>query len=170
MTQRRTLSVLTMTVLVTLLVLGAFLGWRALSAPLPGDDEPEADAGPRCKAGLAEGEIVRTRDITVSVYNAGTRSGLAGQTLDQLAGRGFLPGDISNAPTEYGDVRFARVLATSPNDPAARLVALQFGPNTAVQVAPDLGPGVEVLVGDDLGGLTEAAPRRLRAAAAGSGC
>ena len=169
MTSQRTLSAVTMTVLVALLVVGAVVGWRALSAPTPGSEEEPVATGPSCEDGLAKGEVVHSGDVTVSVYNAGSRSGLAGQTQDQLLARGFIPGDIANAPEEFADVRFVRILSRSKSDPAARLVALQFGANTAIQVAPDLGPGVEVVVGNDFVGLVDA-PRRLKAKARGSGC
>lgn len=170
MTRQRILSAVTMTVLVALLVLGAVVGWKALLAPTPGgEEETPVATGSRCKDGLAKGEVVHSSDVTVSVYNAGSRSGLAGQTQDQLVARGFIPGDIANAPEEFGKVRFARILSPSRNDPAARLVALQFGANTVIEVAPDLGPGVEVVVGNDFIGLVDA-PRRLKAKSRGSGC
>jgi hypothetical protein len=155
-------------VLVAVLVVGAVLGWRSLSAPLPSDDEPAA-TGPRCREGVSAGDVLHAGDVTVSVYNAGSRSGLAAQTQDQLTARKFIPGDLGNAPAEYERVRFVRVLAPRRSDPAARLVALQFGANTVVQAAADLGPGVEVIVGDQFIGLVDA-PKRIRAKADGSGC
>lgn len=168
---RRVVSGVTLLVLVGLLVAGAVVGWQRLSAPLPGrDDEPRRAAGPRCDDGVARGDVVRTADITVSVYNAGSRSGLAGQTQDELVARGFIPGEVGNAPEELLGVQFVRVLAATRTDPAARLVALQFGANTLIEaVEDDLGPGVEVVVGDDFLGLVEA-PAKLRAQASGSGC
>ena len=168
MNSRRTRSAITLVVLVAVLVAGAYLGWRALFAPLPGSDEPAA-TGPQCRDGVDAGDVLHTDDVTVSVYNAGSRSGLAGQTQDQLTARAFIPGDLGNAPPEYERVRFVRVLSPSRSDPAARLVALQFGANTVVEKAEDLGPGVEVIVGDQFVGLVDA-PKRLRAKAPGSGC
>jgi hypothetical protein len=62
------------------------------------------------------------------------------------------------------------VVAPSRNDPAAQLVARQFGRQTVVQPSlEDLGPGVDVVVGDSFVGLVKA-PRRLKAETAGSGC
>ncbi|HET6560467.1 MAG TPA: LytR C-terminal domain-containing protein [Marmoricola sp.] len=169
MANRRTLTGVTLTVLVALLAVGAFIGWRALFSPLPSESDPDADARQGCADGVARGDTVRTRDVTVSVYNAGSRAGLAGQTQDELAARGFIPGDLGNAPEDLEKVRFVRVLAETRTDPAARLVALQFGPKTKVHAAPDLGKGVEVIVGDKFKGLDKA-PRKLRAKAPGSGC
>jgi LytR cell envelope-related transcriptional attenuator len=165
---RRTLTAVTLSVLVALLVVGAYVGWRALLAPL--EDESEGTTSePGCADGVARGDTVRTKDVTVSVYNAGTRAGLAGQTQDELAARGFIPGDLGNAPDDLSSVRVVRVLAETRRDPAAKLVALQFGRGTRVQASPDLGSGVEVIVGDKFEGLDKA-PRKIRADAPGSGC
>jgi hypothetical protein len=169
---RRTgLAGITFLVLFAILGAGAVLGWRAVSEPVPGvSDGDTASDEPTCRDGLAPGDVVRTGDVTVSVFNAGTRSGLADQTLGELTARGFIAGEVGNAPGDLGDVRFVRVLAPSRNDPAAQLVARQFGAQTLVQPDPgDLGPGVDVIVGDRFPGLVKA-PRRLRAETAGSGC
>jgi hypothetical protein len=139
---------------------------------VPGSDEPPKRAGKhRCdEEGVARGDVVRPADVTVSVYNAGTRTGLAGQTLDQLVARGFIKGRAGNAANKYASVRYVRVLAPTRNDPVAKLVALQFGPRTLVQAATrNQGPGVEVVVGDAFVGLAKA-PTKLRAATSGSGC
>ncbi len=168
MPSRRATSAITLLVLIALLVAGAIVGAMALFSPLPDDDE-DTDAQP-CNPGLAEGDTVRTRDVTVSVFNAGTRSGLAGAIQQRLVNRGFVPGDVGNAPGTLAGVTVVRVLAPSRNDPAARLVARQFGPRTRIQAsAEDLGPGVDVVVGNGFRGLTKA-PRRIVAERAGSGC
>ena len=170
MTNRRIVSAVTIAVCIGLLVVGVWFGWQQMSAPLPGDDAPREAAAPQCAEGVARGEVVRPEDVTVSVYNAGSRSGLADQTRSELAARGFIPGDVGNAPSTLEDVRFVRVLAEQRDDPTARLVALQFGTNTYVEASTlDLGPGVEVVVGDDFVGLVDA-PTKLKARRASSGC
>jgi hypothetical protein len=129
-------------------------------------DQP---AEPSC-TGVRKGDRVRSRDVTVSVFNAGTRSGLAAETLDSLVSRRFIAGDVGNAPRRMSGVSFVRVLAPRKNDPAARLVALQFGRDTFIEkTRTDLGPGVDVIVGNDFRGLVKA-PRSIVARAAGSGC
>ncbi len=168
--RRHLLTAVTMLVLVALVAVGGYYGYKALFAPV-GDDTVTASPGGRgCEAGLRKGETVRTRDVTVTVLNAGSRSGLASQVQEQLVGRGFLAGTTDNAPDGTA-VRFVRVLAPSRKDPAAQLVAVQFGTGTYIQRSgDDLGPGVDVIVGDRYRGLAKDAPRRLRATAAGSGC
>ena len=165
---RGRLSALTLTVLVVLLLVGALVGWRSLTAPLP-EEEP-ATTGASCVEQLRRGDTVRTADVTVSVYNAGTTSGLASRTQEQLVERGFITGDVGNAPGALGDVRRAVVLARSAEDPAARLVARQLGRDVEVTVSDeDLGAGVDVVVGDGFKKLVKA-PQKMRATAAGSGC
>jgi len=168
--RRHLLTAVTLLVLVGLVGVGGYYGYKALFAPVEDDAVTASPGGRSCEDGLRKGETVRTRDVTVTVLNAGSRSGLAGQVQERLVGRGFLAGTTDNAP-DGTSVRFVRVLAPSKKDPAARLVAAQFGKGTYIQRSrDDLGPGVDVIVGDRFRGLAKDAPRRLRATVAGSGC
>jgi hypothetical protein len=168
---RRALTATTLTVLVALLVVAALYGWQALSSPEDGTTTAQGSKHARkCAHGLEKGDVVRSNEVRVSVFNAGTRSGLAGQTQNRLVGRGFIRGDVGNAPAGFGTVLKVRVLARKVDDPAARLVARQFGLRTVIQATKqDLGPGVDVIVGNDYAGLVEA-PQQLKATASGSGC
>jgi hypothetical protein len=92
----------------------------------------------------------------VSVFNAGTRAGLADETMGVLANRGFDKGSVGNAPAG-SRVRVAQIWTTRRKDAAARLVALQFGPAIKVKIKRvDLGPGVDVVVGNDFRKLAAA--------------
>ena len=107
-------------------------------------------------------EFLTRKDVQVSVFNAGTRSGLASETLDKVEAAGFVAGNAGNAPGT-ADVQRAVVWTTKDNDYSARLVALAFGPRTQVVVTEtDLGPGIDVLVGDRFRGLDKKAPRQIR--------
>ena len=169
---RRALTATTMTVLVALLVVAGLYGWRAISSPEDNDKTTtqKQKSGKGCDDGLKKGDIVKSSAVTVSVFNAGSRSGLAADTLGQLTDRRFIRGDIGNAPSGFSGVRFVRVLAPTVDDPAARLVALQFGRHTLVQkTKSDLGAGVDVVVGNEYVGLVKA-PNQIKATARGSGC
>lgn len=159
MTGRHITTAVTMLVLVGLLVLGATWGWRSLFAEVPG--QSAAEPTPSCDALVIEaGGKVRAKQIVVSVYNGGTRSGLANQTMDALMARGFRTGDVGNAPSDI-EVRKVQVRSTIENDPRARLVARQFGKGVKVRfVEEDLGPGVDVVVGNRFKKLVKA-PRTL---------
>lgn len=165
--RRRLLSAVTLTVLMCLLLVSGYVGYRTLFASA---QDASADTQQGCQAAIRKGDVLRARDIKVSVYNAGTRSGLADKILTSLQSRGFLAGEAGNAP-DRARVRFVRVLATRTDDPAARLVALQFGRRTPLlKSKDDLGPGVDVMVGDGFEEMTKRPPNRLKATASGSGC
>lgn len=162
MGRRQVTSTITMTVLVALLVVGAVSGWRFLFGDMPGDAESSAEPSPACTTDVVDpGQRIRARDVRVSVFNAGNRSGLAGKTLEALERRGFRPGQTANAPSDV-EVRRVQVWSTIENDPQARLVARQFGRSVKVRFSDeDLGPGVDVIVGNAYRGLVKA-PRKLR--------
>ena len=160
----------TLVVLVALLGTGLLLGVRALTAPV----EPAGKAAPSptasCdQAAVKKGQRVTSRQVRVSVYNAGSRSGLADETMAGLVKRGFTKGEIGNAPDGSKVVR-AQVWTTRLPDPAARLVALQLGRAIKVEVKDsDLGPGVDVVVGNAFGRLAKA-PRFVVAKRSASIC
>jgi LytR cell envelope-related transcriptional attenuator len=148
------------TLVVLLVVLGgmAVYGFREFTAPLP--NPPSAEQ--TCSGAEKQvKKVLRRGEVQVSVFNAGTRRGFAGSTLEQAEEAGFRAGNAGNAPTS-AQVRRAVVWTTEADDPAAKLVALAFGRRTRVQVTEaDLGPGVDVLVGDRFPGLDPKAPRQI---------
>ena len=160
MTGRRVTTAVTL--LVLLLVLGgmAVYGFKSLTSPLPGS----SSSGKKTCTGSekqVQGYLKRS-EVQVSVFNAGTRGGLAGSTLEKVEAAGFRAGNAGNAPRS-AQVRRAVVWTTQPNDPSAKLVALALGRGTRIEVTEtDLGPGVDVLVGNSFGGLAKKAPQQVR--------
>ena len=150
-----------MLALTGILVVGAVWGWRSLFAEVPGGGLTIAEPGPSCSTEQVKaGGKIRAKQIRVSVFNGGTRTGLAGDTLDALMERGFIGGDLGNAPSDV-KVRRVQVWSTVENDPTARLVALQFGKDVKVRFSDeDLGAGVDVIVGNGFKRLIKA-PRSL---------
>jgi hypothetical protein len=164
MTGRRLTTGATLVAATVLLGIMAVWGYNSATAPI-GDDTSATTAGPGCPT---EDQIVtkyvRRVDVTVSVYNAGKKSGRAQATLDLLEQAGFQPGEVRNAP-EGVTVARAAVYTTKADDPAAELVALALGKNTqVVHSDEELGPGVDVVIGDRFKQLDPAAPKRLELA------
>lgn len=171
MTRRHLTTAVTLAVLCVILVLGAVVGFNALFAPLPGsNDEPTATPSPTCEAvPVKKGQRLRSRQVTVNVFNAGSRSGLASATIDKFRARGFRGGEIGNAPSG-SKVRRAQVWVTAEEKAAGKLVARQIGPRVPV-VTPDedLAEGVDVVVGDGFRALVKA-PRSIVVKKAQGGC
>jgi hypothetical protein len=71
-------------------------GDTASAAGATADCATKASPSPRPVAALPE-----PRRITVNVFNATTRQGLAKQTADELKRRGFRIGDVGNAGAQY---------------------------------------------------------------------
>ena len=157
MARRHLTTAVTLLVIVSILVLGVVLGVKTLFAPLPGSDKATATPSPSCSPKtVRKGQRIRSTQVQVSVFNGGTRSGLADETMRLLARRGFTQGDVGNAPSD-AKVSRVRVLTTEKNDMAATLVARQFGRTTRVIVTEtDLGPGIDVIVGNKFGKLAKA--------------
>ena len=154
MGSRHITTAITLVVLVGILVLGLVVGFRELFAPLPSDEgDPAAAASPSCEPqSVRPGQRLRTRQVTVNVFNAGNRSGLAADTMATLERRGFRPGEVGNAAGRSG-VRRVQVWVVKGEETAGRLVARNFGPKVkVVRVRPkkDLADGVDVVVGNNL--------------------
>lgn len=174
MASSRVVPGLTLAVLVALLVIGSVVGWKSLTAPVAEEEggTTETSAGTPAEgcAEVAAGETVRVGDVQVSVFNAGTRRGLAGQVQEDLVERGFQAGEVANAPAALRQVSSVAVYAGAADDPAALLVARHVGAQAPVAVSSDpLGPGVDVVVGDGYDQLATDAPAELVAEVAG-GC
>jgi hypothetical protein len=158
MARQHLITAVTMLVLLGVLVIGFVVGAKALFAPLPGGSiAATATPSPSCfTKDLSKGQKIRSRQIELSVFNAGSQAGLADQTLAALGKRGFRTGETGNAPSPV-KVRSVQVWTTKKHDVAARLVALQFGPGTVVKrTDADLGRGVDVVLGDRFRGLANA--------------
>ena len=144
---------LTLAGLAVLVVLGGLWGWSALTQPFPGRTTP-----PKCVAtSIQQGEKVFPEQVTVSVFNASGRDGLAGRTMAEFVSAGFAEGDTGNAPP---DVRVVRVViwAPTPLSPDVRLVKSRLGPATRVVRRDGPGVGVTVVVGDRYRKLVKGPP------------
>ena len=122
---------ITLVVLLGVLLGAAFYGWNTIVNP---DDDNKADKSddPKqttCKhqTVIKKGQLIQAGQVTVNVYNAGSRSGLASETLNLLVEQGFKRGVADNAPddiTTWGNVSI--VLPGGAGEPTTRLVHNQF--------------------------------------------
>ena len=138
-------SALTLAVLAGLVLAAAVWGWGALTEPLP-KDEPVAICEP---TDVPAGGEVRRDQVVVSVFNGSKRSGLAGSTMAELAERGFVEGDVGDAPLPAATTQ---IWSSEPTNPAVLLVQRQF---KKAKVVPGdaLGDGIVVVVGEKFQGL-----------------
>ena len=133
-------SGLTLLALASLLVVATVWGWSALTKPFP-QDEPVAI----CEdTPVTTGSEVRRDEIVVSLFNGSERSGLASATIAQLEERGFVAGDVGDAPQQISSTQ---IWADDATNPAVQLVQRQFK-RAKVVPGTQIGPGVVVVVGE----------------------
>ncbi|MFK0152153.1 LytR C-terminal domain-containing protein [Streptomyces sp. NPDC090499] len=102
-------------------------GGTASAAGSSGDCVKQAAASPSsspaagASAGTSAGALPKPGQITVNVYNATTRTGLAKDTADELKKRGFRIGDVGNAPAKF--------------DQKVKGTAILLGPATALKTS-----------------------------------
>jgi hypothetical protein len=146
----RARTVATLGVLGLVLVIGAVWGWSAVTEPFP-----DRAAPPVCvDRQFDRGEKISRGDVTVSVYNASNRVGLAGLTMDLLVDAGFAEGSEGNAPRK-AQVERVQIWTRSPGNPAVGLVASHLGRDVPVVRRRADAPGVMVVVGDNFRDLVQ---------------
>jgi hypothetical protein len=143
-------SAITISVLAVLLLLAALWGWSAATKPLPAKVD-----NPICvQRDVSAGTKVFPEDVTVSVYNASTREGLAGRTMQLLTDAGFVEGNSGNVATSQ-PVRESAIWTEDPESPAVLLVASRLGPDVDVERRAGPGVGVVVVVGEQFKDLVK---------------
>ena len=135
-------TLLTLAVLSVLVLLGVTWGWSSLTQPFPHNASPKACYPTK----LQPGDRVSAPKVTVSVFNASQRVGLAERTMTAFEDQGFGPGTVGNAP-KGAVVHYAQIWARDRHNPAVQLVASRLGPHASVVVRKHGGPGVIVMVG-----------------------
>lgn len=91
-------------------------------------------------------------EVTVSVLNGTTRSGLAGSVSEDLAGRGYIIETTGNTRQATG----AAVIVHGPDGYlAAQAVRAQLPDGTLQLDQKREGPAVDLLIGRDFSGLVE---------------
>lgn len=161
---RTTRSMIAMGVLISILIVGGFVGIRLLTAPLPAlPQDQAATCQPRT---IRAGGTLTASDVTVDVYNASAISGLANRAMLALGKVGFQSGTLGNLPAKAKAKVGKRVTILTrdrTNDPV-RLVAAQFkGKLRYSKQRVDTDKAVQVVVGAKYKGLDKSAMHKLKA-------
>lgn len=167
--RRSLLSTTTLAAAFVVLIVMLVWGIRAATAPIGTTQPtptPTLSNAPSPSCGSAT--WLTRKQVIVSVYNAGARSGLAGLLSSRLEQMGFRRGAVGNTGTR---VATAEVLTTAGHTTEARLVSMALGHHTRVVVVGSTpGPGVNVYVGPGLADLDHSAPARVRTGGHRTGC
>lgn len=146
-------SAITLAVLAVVFLAGITWAWSRVTEPFP----ERADPSPCTSTLVRAGEDIAPPQVLVTVLNAGGGNGLASETMDKLAGFGFVQGGTGNAPADTGRVS-AQVWAEDPDDPVALLLKSYLGKNAAVVDQPSAYPGVTIVVGKQFRGVRKGNP------------
>ena len=125
-------------------IVGLVAGFQMLIAK-----PPEPAAAPSCEPRTVKaGDELTSNLVTVNVFNASKRSGLANRVNINLQRKGFLGGEIGNSQSAAKPAAVT-ILTDDPDDPRVKLVADQFV-NSVTYAAPDITvkEGVVIVVGD----------------------
>lgn len=161
---RRLRTAVTMLSLIALLVAAGYYGWLGLTEGWTSGtatEQPTAQQTPGQTCTTPPPKIVRSRQLRVSVYNAGAPSGQATAVMEALTEQGFRQAELGDAPAGITVGGIVLWPGNADRD-VVRLLRRQF---PEVRLAPrrePLGPGVNVMVGEEFGGLRADAPRRIR--------
>jgi hypothetical protein len=146
---------------VTLLILLGILGaaaWYGAKAVL--ENRPKPEAVVTCATTQARKDAqVKSSQVTVNVYNGGTRAGQARRIAAELRVRGFKVATVGNI-SEKKVIKKAEV-RSKQNTPQAQLVAKQVTGTKVVKVSTH-DTTVDLVIGDDLDELTAKAPTTLK--------
>ncbi|MGP3999551.1 LytR C-terminal domain-containing protein [Streptomyces sp. 8N706] len=135
----------------TLQLIDVFSGGTATRAA--GSTECRPVAAPTVSAK----PVPQPGEITVNVYNATARSGLAKQTADELKKRGFKVGKVGNAPAAYDKkVKGTGILLGAPDvaDGRMKVLGTQLG-GASTQADQRKGEDVDLIIGDRFEALAE---------------
>jgi hypothetical protein len=136
---------------IIILLAGLYVGFKLLTA-----SADTFDAAPTCETRTVEkGQKLTSNLVTVNVYNASQRAGLANRVGINLQRRGFLTGTAANSTSEVKPDAVA-ILTDDRDDPRVKLVAQQFDNVEFSEPDIKIPDGVTVIVGDDFKELVKA--------------
>ncbi|MEU6670611.1 LytR C-terminal domain-containing protein [Streptomyces sp. NPDC046727] len=152
-------------VVASVAVLG-LIGWGTLQLIdvfTGGGDKPAAAGSARCRTKTAAAPAAQVKpqprpgQITVNVYNATRRTGLAKSTADELRKRGFRIGKVGNASKQFDKkVRGTGILlgSAAAQDTSLPVLGTQLG-GAEPRADARKGTDVDLILGDGFRGLTK---------------
>ncbi|MGL4745170.1 MAG: LytR C-terminal domain-containing protein [Dermatophilaceae bacterium] len=147
--ERRRRTVVTLGV-VLLAMFFAF--WYALSYYRA--DETAQPGGPAASCRPGDPRAVSPDQVTVTVLNATSRAGLAGQTSRQIASRGFAVGKVGNDTSARPAPTVAEVRHGAAGEAQAKLVLATLPAGSTLVKDARTGTDVDVALGAKFNGLT----------------
>ncbi|MFR0363368.1 LytR C-terminal domain-containing protein [Streptomyces sp. MCC20] len=132
-------------------------GQKASAAGTKADCGSRVSPSAGASAGAKGAALPKPAQITVNVYNATTRSGLAKNTADELKKRGFKVGDVGNASKEFDKkVKGTGVLLgpASALNSSLPVLATQLSGAERRTDAARKGAAVDLIIGDGFKTLT----------------
>ncbi|MFJ3306176.1 LytR C-terminal domain-containing protein [Streptomyces sp. NPDC086549] len=130
-------------------------GKKASAAGSKADCTTKASPSPSPVAALPE-----PRSITVNVYNATPRSGLAKDTADELKKRGFKIGDVGNASKEFDKKIKGTGILLGPTSSLGTSLPVLATQLTTAERRTDVarkGAALDLVLGDGFKALTKKA-------------
>jgi hypothetical protein len=145
----------------------SLVGWGTLQLIdvfTGGDKHTSADgSAASCRTSTTTTTAARTKalprpgEITVNVYNATARTGLAKQTADELKKRGFKIGDVGNASKDFDKKIKGTGLLLGPAaalDTSLPVLSTQLAGAERRTDAARKGNDVDLIIGDGFKALT----------------
>lgn len=143
---------LTLLVLLGVLAYGAWWGFTNVIRPVP-----TTPAAPCVPQRVNAGEL-RANQVTVSVFNGGTKKGLAGDVGRSMRQRGFKVLRTTNTGEKIGNTVIVGAGAKNPEV----LLVKGFFKKATVKVDKRPDRSVDILVGNDYGGFNKKAKRTIK--------
>ncbi|WBQ05114.1 LytR C-terminal domain-containing protein [Kribbella sp. CA-293567] len=136
---------ITMVVLLSVLVGGAWWGWESLT---------RSNAGPSCVEAKMANDRLTPKQVSVNVYNGGAKAGTAAAVAKVLAKYGFHVSKIANEPNG-NKVTGIELRGTTANGPEMNLVAGQVKGRPKAVADARADHSVDLVIGSGYPGLRE---------------
>ena len=138
---------LTLLILLAILCVGAWWGWKNIVAP------PEQSPAPPCVETKVTDKALKSKQVTVQVFNGGDKKGLAGDVTRALRAKDF---NVLTAANTDQEINKTVIVGNAAKNPEVLLVKSFFKGAT---VKPDgrKNHTVDVMVGNKYAGFNSKA-------------